>query len=147
MHDMSWKRDFPMASVLAVATVAFTIRTAKAELRDLVTKVAPASSRIATRRRTCSTRGSATDQSFAHPDARDQRFEARVGADGIEEALEHRLAREERSVNRGRAREQCDCAAFCRDAHEDPRRRRVRAALFPDRRLEVSGDLRRLRRL
>src|SRR5678809_761430 len=83
-HDMSWKRDFPMASVLAVATVAFTIRTAKAELRDLVTKVAPASSRIATRRRTCSTRRSATDQSFAQPDARDQRFEARVGADGIE---------------------------------------------------------------
>jgi len=32
MHDMSWKRAFPMASVLAVATVAFTIRTAKATL-------------------------------------------------------------------------------------------------------------------
>jgi putative membrane protein len=32
MHDMSWKRAFPMASVLAVATVAFTIRTAKAAL-------------------------------------------------------------------------------------------------------------------
>jgi len=30
MHDMSWKRAFPMASVLAVAAVAFTIRTAKA---------------------------------------------------------------------------------------------------------------------
>src|SRR5690348_11856504 len=30
MHDMSWKRAFPMASVLAVATVAFTIRSATA---------------------------------------------------------------------------------------------------------------------
>src|SRR5689334_98655 len=30
MYDMSWKRAFPMASVLAVATVAFTIRSAAA---------------------------------------------------------------------------------------------------------------------
>ena len=143
---MSWKRAFPMASVLAVATVAFTLRSgmatpsasSPAHTLDDATIVAmfdaANSSDIETGElavkmgstKTCSTRRSPTEQPLAQPDARYQRLEARVGANRIEEALEQRLAREERIVNRGRALEQCERAALVAEPKVDARRGRPR---------------------
>src|SRR5690242_20019964 len=106
--------------------------------RTLSRKSRRRSSLTVTPRRTCSTRRSATEDPLAQPDAHDQRVEARIGADRIEETLEHRFAREEGIMNAGRALEQCERAAFVAQAEVHTRRGRRGPGFLPDRRFEIA---------